>query len=96
MQLGDSVKPHDGLLLACSPGSFAPAWPPIRCQICETNWLHELDPLRPGQWDWICLYQASNILDPPSVFHQRMRSSFITEGALQGRRIPICSATALP
>ncbi|WP_131542601.1 hypothetical protein [Paraburkholderia hospita] len=81
MQLGDALKPHDRLLYTRSPAMLRPLGRrPVElqhlcCQICSTNWLLELDPLRAEQAEWVCLYQATSILDPVSIFHQRGLSS---------------------
>lgn len=54
-----------------------------RCRICKTNWLYESDPLNPEELEWICLYQASNILNIVSVLHPRSRSGVPTAKAPQ-------------
>jgi hypothetical protein len=89
MQVGDTVTPHDGLLAAHSPRKLRPLGrqpllvQPYRCRLCETNWLHELDPTHPELSDWVCLYQASSILDPVSIYHQRTRTSAVAARASQ-------------
>ena len=84
MQLGDTLKPHDGLRITHGPTRLRPLGRrPVLlqrycCRICSTNWLLEFDPLQPEHPDWVCLYQASSILDPVSAAHQGARSSTLT------------------
>jgi hypothetical protein len=81
MQLGDTVQPHDGLRIANGQTRLRPLGRrPVLlqrycCRICNTNWLRELDPLQPEHSEWVCLYQASSILDPVSAVHQGNRTS---------------------
>lgn len=64
---------HDELVELHKPRKLRPLGrPPIvvrqyRCRRCETNWLSECDPLRPGAAEWLCLNKASNILAPAST-----------------------------
>jgi hypothetical protein len=87
MQLGDTVQPHDGLRITEGQTRLRPVGRrPVLlqrygCRLCNTNWLRELDPLRPEHSDWICLYQASSILDP--VSRQGTRSSALA--SISGR-----------
>ena len=84
MQLGDTLEPHFGLQITLGPTRLRPLGRrPVLlqrycCRICSTNWLLEFDPLQPDHPDWVCLYQASSILDPVSVAHQGTRSSSLS------------------
>jgi hypothetical protein len=66
----DSDAPHDGLLTCRNPSILRPfGRPPVvlhryRCRHCGFNWIREIDPLERDRSEWICLYQASNILVP--------------------------------
>ncbi|MBP0588581.1 hypothetical protein J8I87_02375 [Paraburkholderia sp. LEh10] len=101
MQLGDAAQPHAGLLATRSPTKLRPLGrrPVILqqycCRVCDTNWLLEQDPLEPEHAEWICLYQAANILDPVSVVHQRTRSSVPAVNAGQSRTSGDAQADAL-
>lgn len=86
---GDSDSPHDGLLAYRAPSILRPfGRPPVvlhhyRCQLCGVNWIRETDPLARDRSEWICLYQASNILIPaaagsPSLSPASERSSSST------------------
>ncbi|QBR01186.1 hypothetical protein [Paraburkholderia pallida] len=87
MQLGDTAQPHGGLRMTGHPHRLRPLGRrPVLlqrycCRLCNTNWLLELDPLQPEYADWVCLYQASSILDPVSAAHQGTRASSILPGA---------------
>ncbi|EEA01883.1 conserved hypothetical protein [Burkholderia sp. H160] len=81
MQLGDTAQPHDGLRISNGRTWLRPLGRrPVLlqrycCRICSTNWLLERDPLQPEHPDWVCLYQASSILDPVSAAHQGIHPS---------------------
>ena len=71
--VGDSDGSHDGLLTYRNPAILRPfGRPPVvlhryRCKHCGFNWIHETDPLERGRSEWICLYEAPNILIPATV-----------------------------
>jgi hypothetical protein len=84
MQMEDAVEPHEGLQVAHAPTRLRPLGRrPVLlqrycCRICSTNWLLERDPLDPERPEWVCLYQASSILDPVSAVHQVTRSTILS------------------
>jgi len=71
--ISDSDAPHDGLLTYRNPSILRPfGRPPVvlhryRCKHCGFNWIRETDPLEGDRSEWICLYQASNILVPATA-----------------------------
>ena len=84
MQMEDAIEPHEGLQTVHAPTRLRPLGRrPVLlqrycCRICSTNWLVERDPLEPERADWVCLYQASSILDPVSTVHPVTRSSIVS------------------
>ncbi|WP_052409683.1 hypothetical protein [Paraburkholderia oxyphila] len=92
MQLGDTAQPHGGLRIIGQQHRLLPLGRrPVLlqrycCRLCNTNWLLELDPLQPQHADWICLYQASSILDPVSAAHQGTRASILRSARTDAAR----------
>ena len=79
--IGDSDAPHDGLLAYRAPSILRPfGRPPVvlhryRCKHCGFNWIRETDPLERERTEWICLYQASNILVPATADSHSLSSA---------------------
>lgn len=77
----EAAAPHQWLVAARHASRLRPfGRPPIvlqayRCIRCNTNWMHEADPLQGMQSSWICLHQGSSILDPVSVSEQEITTS---------------------
>ncbi|WP_148654390.1 hypothetical protein [Paraburkholderia caribensis] len=83
MELNDVAEPHPGLSSSPYRTHLRPLGRPavliesFRCITCGTNWLRELDPLDEEHAAWICLYQATTILDPVSTLHQRTQAATV-------------------
>lgn len=78
--LSDISAPHIGLVALRRPRKLRPLGrTPVlvqayRCQFCGTNWISETDPDAADRTEWICLYRASSILDPITVFDDQAAS----------------------
>jgi hypothetical protein len=76
MHWSDATVPHEGLLALHKPKTLRPfGHAPVliqrfRCRHCGANWICEssLDAGEPPEW--ICLHDASSILDPLAVQEQ--------------------------
>lgn len=83
MQRGDALQPPHGLWIINGQTRLRPLGRrPVLlqrycCRKCNTNWLLELDPLQPEHKEWVCLYQASSILDPVSSVRRGTRSTIL-------------------
>ena len=91
MQRGDIVVPHPALALHSNRTKLRPigrmpvfVWR-YSCQVCDTHWLYEFDPAEPTRSEWVCLYQASNILIPVLFLEQRDPSQVSAATSTQGR-----------
>jgi hypothetical protein len=97
MQLSDTVQPHDGLRVVVGQTRLRPLGRrPVLlqrycCHVCNTNWLLERDPQQPEHSEWVCLYQASSILDPVSAGHQDTHPPI--HPSTTGRPDAACGAT---
>jgi hypothetical protein len=101
MHQSDATVPHDGLHALHKPTKLRPLGrKPVliqhfQCRLCGANWICESSPDTGEQPEWICLHDASSILDPlavhespPSLPVNQQKGSIAAEGEPETRDAP--------